>query len=357
MNPSFAIGSARIGADEPVFVIAEMSANHHHDYDEACRLVRAAKMAGADAIKLQTYTPDTMTLDSDGNDFRIGEGTVWEGRRLWDLYEEAATPWDWHRGLRDLAAELEMEFFSSPFDASAVEFLETLHVPAYKIASFELGDLALVRCVAETGKPIIMSTGMATFAEIEEAVEAVRAAGNRNLALLKCTSAYPAPPEEVNLRTMPHLAERFELPVGLSDHTLGVAVPIAAVALGARIIEKHFTLSRDAGGPDAAFSLEPDEFAEMVASVRTTEAALGRVVEGATPHEAASLVFRRSLFVVEEVRAGDLLTSSNVRSIRPGYGLAPRHLDTILGRRARIDIARGTPLTWQLVEGLTEDGG
>jgi N-acetylneuraminate synthase len=356
MSDPFEIGRRRVGAGAPVFIIAEMSANHRGDFDEARRLLREAARAGADAIKLQTYTPSTMTLDSDDAPFRIGAGTVWEGRTLWDLYGEAATPWEWHADLQRLASELDLEFFSSPFDATAVDFLESLDVPAYKIASFELGDQALLRRVAETGKPVLASTGMATFAEIEEAVAIVRSAGNGDLALLKCTSAYPAPADEVNLRTIPYLADRFGVPVGLSDHTLGIAVPVAAVALGARVIEKHLTLSRGAGGPDAAFSLEPSEFAAMVDAVRTAEAALGAVRQGATDHEVASQVFRRSLFVVEPVRAGEILTRDNVRSIRPGHGLPPRHLEEVLGRRARVDIDRGTPLAWELLDDRPDTG-
>lgn len=350
MSASFNLGGRRIGADAPVYVIAEMSGNHRHHLSEARRLVLAAAEAGADAVKLQTYTPETMTIDAEQEHFRVGPGTVWEERSLWDLYGEAATPWEWHRELRELALECGLELFSSPFDTSAVEFLETLDVPAYKIASFELGDHRLIRHAAATGKPLILSTGMATFEEIERALEVVRAAGDPAVALLKCTSAYPSPADEMNLRTIPYLEERFAVPIGLSDHTLGTVVPIAAVALGARIVEKHLTLYRDAGGPDAAFSLEPDEFTAMVEAVRTTEAALGEVSEGPTSHESASLVFRRSLFVVADVAAGERLTERNVRSIRPGHGLEPRHLERVLGRRARIDIERGTPLSWELID-------
>ena len=346
-----AIDGRRIGPGEPTFVIAELSANHGQDYELAVRLVRAAREAGADAIKLQTYTPDTLTIDCDAPDFRIGEGTLWSGRTLYELYGEAFTPWEWHAPLMALSRELGMTCFSTPFDATAVDFLERLEVPAYKIASFELVDLALVRRVAETGKPIIMSTGMATLAEIEEAVQVARSAGCTELALLKCTSAYPSPPDAMHLRTIPHLADAFGVPVGLSDHTLGVAVPIAAAALGACIVEKHFALSRATPGPDSAFSLEPAEFAAMVEGVRTAQAALGCVSYGVGRREEASRVFRRSLYVVSDVRAGDVFTPTSVRSIRPGKGMAPRFLDDVLGRRAARDIRRGTPLDWSLVAG------
>ena len=331
-----------------------MSANHNQSFEQAVRIVEAAKEAGADAVKLQTYTPDTLTIDCDNEYFRI-KGTVWEGRNLHDLYSEAYTPWEWQPKLKDVADKLGLDLFSSPFDATAVDFLEKMGVPAYKIASFELADTALLQKVASTGKPVILSTGMATLAEIKEAVQTLRQAGCTELALLKCNSGYPAPPEEMNLRTIPHLTEVFDVPVGLSDHTLGIAVPVAAVALGACIIEKHFTLSRTAPGPDSVFSLEPSEFKAMVDAVRVTEKALGEVRYEVTEHETASRAFRRSLFVVEDMKAGDVFTNRNVRSIRPGCGLAPRCLSDILGRRAVADIARGTPLSWSVVEG--ERGG
>jgi N-acetylneuraminate synthase len=354
MNAAFAangfgIRGRAIGPGHPVYVIAEMSANHHGDYAEAARLVRAAGEAGADAVKLQTYTPDTLTLDLRTEDFRIGEGTLWQGRTLHDLYREACTPWEWQPRLKALAEELGMHCFSTPFDFTAVDFLEQMDVPAHKIASFELVDLELVRRVAATGKPTIMSTGMATLAEIDEAVAAFRAAGGTQLALLKCTSAYPSPPSEMNLRTIPHLAEAFGAVAGLSDHTLGLAVPVAAVALGACLIEKHLTLTRGTPGPDSAFSLEPAEFRAMVDAVRAAEQALGRVSYTVTAREQASRVFRRSLFVVRDVSAGEVFSRENVRSIRPGHGLPPRHLPAVLGRRAARDIVRGTPLGWDLL--------
>jgi pseudaminic acid synthase len=334
----------------PVFIIAEMSANHGQDYDQAVRIIRAAHAAGADAVKLQTYTPDTITLNCDNEYFRI-RGTIWEGRTLHDLYGEAFTPWEWQPRLKEVADDLGLMLFSTPFDFSAVDFLEAMDVPCHKIASFELVDLPLIRKVAATGKPVIMSTGMASEAEIEEAVTAFRNAGGSELALLKCTSAYPAPPEEMNLRTIPYLAERFGVAAGLSDHTLGIDMPIAAVALGARVIEKHLCLSRDLGGPDASFSLEPDEFAAMVRSVRNVELGLGTVSFELTEKQKASAVFRRSLFVTSDMRKGDVFTSENIRSIRPGHGLHPRHLDEVLGKRAASPIAKGTPLAWELVDG------
>ena len=356
MVEGFEIAGRVIGPDEPTYIVAEMSANHGHDFDRAVELIHAAHRAGADAIKLQTYTADTLTIDSDAEPFQIGAGTLWEGRNLYDLYGEAMTPWAWQPKLKEIAEGLGMPLFSTPFDASAVDFLEAMDVPAHKVASFEIVDLELIRRIAETGKPMIVSTGMATLAEIDEAVATIRATGNKNLALLVCTSAYPSPPEAMNLRTIPHLARAFGVPTGLSDHTMGIAVPVAAVALGARIIEKHFTLSRDEPGPDSAFSLEPHEFAAMVDAVRTTEKALGRVRYGVGESEKASRVFRRSLFVVEDIAAGEPFTRRNVRSIRPGHGLAPKHLPQVLGRRAARDLTRGTPLEWDGVGGPADDG-
>ena len=349
MNESIQINRRRIGAGLPAYIIAEMSANHNQSFDEAVRIIRAMKEAGADAIKLQTYTPDTMTIDSRSEYFQIGKGTIWEGKNLYELYAEAYTPWDWHPKLKRVANELGLDCFSTPFDASAVEFLEKMNVPVHKIASFELVDHALLRCVARTGKPIIMSTGMATLEEIEESIAVIRDSGSTQLALLKCTSAYPAVPEEMNLQTIPDMAQRFGVPIGLSDHTLGIAVPVAAVTLGACIVEKHFTLSRSAPGPDSAFSLEPHEFKQMVEAIRVAEKALGKPNYELTQSEVASRVFRRSLFVVEDVRAGEAFTENNVRSIRPGHGLLPKRLTDVLGRRAASDIARGTPLREDLL--------
>ncbi len=342
------IGARTIGPGSPAYLIAEISANHHQDFDHAVRLIHAIKAAGADAVKLQTYTPDTLTIDCDAPEFRIDGGTIWDGRKLYDLYVEAYTPWEWQPKLKAVADALGLDLFSTPFDVSAVDFLEEMDVQAHKIASFEVVDLELIRRVAQTGKPVIMSTGMASLAEIDDAVQAFRGAGGTQLALLKCTSSYPAPPEEMNLRTIPHLAEAFGVPVGLSDHTLGTAVPVAAVSLGACIVEKHFTLSRSEPGPDSGFSLEPDEFKAMVNAVRTAEKALGTVNYQITEKETASRAFRRSLFAVEDIKASETFTSRNVRSIRPGYGLPPKHLAAVIDRKAARDIKRGTPLQWNL---------
>ncbi len=342
------IAGRKVGAGHPAYIVAELSANHGQSFQRAAELVRAAKAAGADAVKVQTYTPDTMTIPSSQWPFRI-QGTPWSGRTLYELYSEAFMPWEWQPELKKLTEQLGMHFFSTPFDPSAVSFLESLDVPAFKIASFELVDLALLRRVAQTAKPVILSTGMATLAEIDEAVRTLRDGGATDLALLKCTSAYPSPPEEMNLRSIPYLAAVFGTPVGLSDHTLGTAVPVAAVALGACIIEKHLTLSREEPGPDSAFSLEPHEFRDMVEAVRTAEKALGEVYFGLTERERESRVFRRSLFVVRDVREGERLTPENVRAIRPGYGLHPRHWHDVIGQYAARDIPAGTPLSWNLV--------
>ncbi len=338
-----------IGVGQRVYIIAEISANHNQSYDEAVKLIRAAKQAGADAVKLQTYTPDTITIDCHSELFRIGKGSLWGGKFLYDLYGEAYTPWEWHARLFEEARAQEMDIFSTAFDPSAVDFLEELSAPVHKIASFEIVDIPLIEKMAATGKPLIISTGMATLGEIEEAVQAARGAGAKEIALLKCTSAYPAPVEEMNLRTIPHLAEAFSLPVGLSDHTLGIEVPVAAVCMGACIIEKHFTLSRSKPGPDNAFSLEPQEFAGMVKAIRVAEKALGKVHYGVSAREGECRVFRKSLFIAKDVKEGEILTSENVRSVRPGYGLHPRHLKDVLGRRVAHDLAKGTPLTLDML--------
>lgn len=349
MTESIHIAGRRIGENFPVYVIAEVSANHNGDYEQAARIVHAAKDAGADAVKLQTYTPDTITIASEREEFRVGGGTLWDGRTLHDLYAEAYMPWEWQPRLKRVAEELGMDCFSSAFDSTAVDFLEEMNVPAHKVASFELVDIPLIQKVASTGKPLIMSTGMATVEEIDEALQTARGAGATEIALLKCTSAYPAAPEEMNLRTIAEMARRFNVPVGLSDHTMGIAVPVAAVALGACIIEKHLTLSRSIPGPDSAFSLEPHEFKAMVDAVRIAEKALGEVRFGLSGKDEASRVFRRSLFVAEDVRQGEIFTKENVRSIRPGNGLHTRHLTEVLGKSAARDIKRGTPLSWELV--------
>jgi pseudaminic acid synthase len=342
------INGRKIGPGQPTYMVAEMSGNHQQDFAQAVKILEAAHRAGADAVKLQTYTPDTLTIPCDNAYFQI-QGTIWEGKTLHDLYGEAYTPWEWQPELQRVAKALGLALFSSPFDASAVDFLEDMGVPAYKIASFELVDIPLLRKIAATGKPIIMSTGMATLGEIDEAVRTVRENGCQELVLLKCTSAYPAPLAEMNLRTIPHLAEAFGVPAGLSDHTMSHVVPVAAVTLGACLIEKHFTLCRDVAGPDSAFSQEPDEFAAMVQAVRAVEQALGQVSYDMTDKEKNSRVFRRWLFVVRDMEQGEQFTADNVRSIRPGHGLHTRFLDQVLGQRAAVNIPRGTPLSWELV--------
>ena len=342
------INSRKIGPGEPVYIVAEMSANHNQDFDQAVRILEEAKAAGADAVKLQTYTPDTITIDCDNEYFKI-KGTLWEGKNLYQLYGEAHTPWEWQAKLKGIADQLGLDLFSTPFDATAVDFLETMGVPAHKVASFELIDLPLLRKIATTGKPVILSTGMASLSEIDEAVKTLREEGASQIALLKCTSAYPALPADMNLRTIPHLAAAFGVPVGLSDHTPGIAAPVAAVVLGACIIEKHFTLSRSDKGPDSEFSLEPQEFKTMVAAVREAEQALGRVCYGISQKERDSRVFRRSLFVVRDMAAGEEFTEANVRSIRPGHGLHPRYLKQVLGRNVTQAVSKGTPLSWELV--------
>lgn len=342
------IAHRNIGLGQPVFIIAEMSANHNQSFDEAVTIIHVAKECGADAVKLQTYTPDTLTIDSSKEYFKI-KGTIWDGENLYKLYGKAYTPWEWQPKLKKIADEIGLILFSTPFDKTAVDFLEEMDVPAYKIASFELVDIPLIEYAASKGRPIIMSTGMATIEEIEDAVNAARNAGVKEIALLKCTSAYPAAPEEMNLRTIPDIADKFGVVSGLSDHTFGIAVPIAAVILGACIIEKHFTLSRNNPGPDSAFSLEPKEFKEMVDAIRTAEKALGQVHYGITDEEAKSRVFRRSLFVVKDMKKGEVFSEDNLRSIRPGDGLPPRHLRDVIGRKASRDIERGTPLIWELI--------
>ncbi|NQT69558.1 MAG: pseudaminic acid synthase [Desulfobacteraceae bacterium] len=342
------INGRRIAKGHPAYIIAEMSANHNQDFAKAVRIIEAAQKAGADAIKLQTYTPDTITIDCDNEYFKI-QGTIWAGKNLYQLYGEAFTPWEWQPKLKEVADKLKIDIFSTPFDSSAVDFLEKMNVPAYKVASFENVDIPLLEKIACTGKPIIMSTGMATLGEIDEAVRTIRQAMNNQLALLKCTSAYPAPPEEVNLKTINHLSEAFDVPTGLSDHTMGSAVAVGAVTLGACIVEKHFTLSRKDPGPDSAFSMEPHEFKTMVEDIRTIEKALGKVCYGITEKQRESRAFRRSLFVVEDVKVAEEFTQTNVRSIRPGNGLHTRYLTKIIGKKAATNIAGGTPLSWDLL--------
>jgi pseudaminic acid synthase len=344
------IANHEIGASAQPFIVAEISANHNQSLDRALEIVDAAAKAGAHAVKLQTYTADTMTLDLRGGDFEISNsGSPWKGRSLYELYQEAHTPWEWHEPIFRRCRELGMAGFSTPFDATAVDFLEKAGVPCYKIASFENIDLPLIRTVAATGKPMIMSTGMATIAEIGEAVQAAREAGCNQLVLLKCTSCYPAEPHASNLLTIPHLRQLFGCEVGLSDHTMGIGVAVAAVALGATIIEKHVTLRRSDGGVDSAFSLEPNELQVLVLEAKRARQALGGVHYGPTESERASLVFRRSLYVTENIRAGQKLTENNLRAIRPGYGLPPKYRDQLIGKTVVRDVERGTPASWDLI--------
>lgn len=347
--PPFRIDDRQVGAGQPPYVIAELSGNHNGDLARALALVDAAAAAGADAIKLQTYTADTMTIDCDRPEFTI-RGGLWDGNTLYRLYQEAHTPWEWHAVLFERARAHKMGVFSTPFDESAVDFLETLDAPAYKIASFELTDLPLIARAARTGKPLIISTGMGSLEEIASAVEMARRNGAGGIALLHCVSAYPAPVEDINLASMPDLAQRYGVAAGLSDHTMGGDVAIAAAALGACIIEKHFTLRRADGGPDAAFSMEPEEFAQMARGCRIAWTALGHVSHEREPSEAGNVQFRRSLYIVQALAKGEQVTRAHVRAIRPGHGMPPGHIDRILGKRARDAIARGTPASEALFE-------
>jgi len=349
------IGTHSIGEGNPVYIIAELSANHGGSIEHSKKLIDEAHNAGSDAIKLQTYTADTLTIDCDKDDFKIGGGTLWEGKTLYELYEEAYMPWEWQPELKDYAESLGMDCFSTPYDETSVEFLEKMNVPAYKIASFELVDIPLIKKIAKLNKPMIMSTGMATLEEIEEAVEAVKAEGNDQIILLKCTSAYPAPPEDMNLNTIPDMIKRFQCPIGLSDHSLDPSVPLTAVKLGACVVEKHFTLCRSEKGPDSAFSLEPSELKEMIEAIRKAqtgeldEVILGEVHYGPTEKEKKSIPFRRSLYAVEDIAEGAEFTSKNVRSIRPAHGLPPKELENVIGKKASEDIERGTALNKDLI--------
>jgi N-acetylneuraminate synthase len=348
---SLRIAGRPIGPGHPAYLIAEMSGNHNGDIERAVAIVRAAAQSGADAVKLQTYTADTITIDSQRPEFVVGGEGPWAGRTLYDLYQEAHTPWAWHERLFAEAKALGVTIFSTPFDPTAVDFLKKLGAPAYKVASFELVDDPLLRKIAGTGKPVIMSTGMASLEETAHAVATLRAAGCTELALLRCTSSYPAPDDSMRLATIPLLAEAFDCPAGLSDHSTGHTAPVVAVTLGASIIEKHFTLSRAEGGVDSHFSLEPAEFAELVTNVRRAEAMRGEASFGPGVAEEGNVVFRRSLYVVQDVAKGEAFTEANVRSIRPGHGLSPRFFDIVLGKRASEPVPRGTPLSWELMSG------
>lgn len=347
---SMKIGNREIGVDAPPFVIAEMSGNHNQSLARALEIVEAAAKTGAHALKIQTYTADTMTLDLDEGEFFISDpNSLWKGTSLYKLYQEAYTPWEWHKPIFDRCRELGIIGFSTPFDDTAVDFLEGLDVPCYKIASFENTDIPLIRKVAATGKPMVISTGMATVAEMDETVRAAREAGCKDLILLKCTSTYPATPEYTNILTIPHMRELFGCEVGLSDHTMGTGVSVASVALGATVIEKHFTMSRSDGGVDSTFSMEPAEMASLVIESERAWQALGKVSYGPTEKEKKSLVFRRSLYIVEDVKAGEILTPENMRAIRPGYGLPPKYLQELLGKRLNSDVKKGTPISWGLI--------
>ncbi|MDK4736455.1 pseudaminic acid synthase [Rhizobium sp. CNPSo 3490] len=348
-NTNIEIAGRGIGNGFSPFVIAELSANHNGRLDVAMRIVEEAKKAGADAVKIQTYRPDTITLDSNADAFKI-HGGLWDGRTLYELYEEAHMPWEWHKPLFDHAKKVGITIFSSPFDKTAIDLLEDLNAPAYKIASFEAIDHALIRYAASTGKPMIISTGMADDEEIEEAIEAARSGGCRELAILHCVSGYPAPPEDYNLRTIPDMISRFGVITGLSDHTLDNTTAIASVVLGASIIEKHFTLDRNGGGPDDSFSLEPVDMKALCDGARTAWQAIGNVDYGRKSSEQGNVQFRRSLYFVRDMRAGETITEDSIRSVRPGYGLAPKHLDSLVGRRLKVDVVFATPVSWDVVE-------
>ena len=346
----FNIGEFKIGEDNPTFIIAELSANHMNDFDIAVKTIEAIAKSGADAVKFQTFTPDTITLDCDNEYFQIKQGTVWDGQVLYGLYEDAYLPWDWQPELKKIAEELGLIVFSSPFDKTSADFLEKMDVPAYKIASFEITDIPLIEYVAGKGKPVIISTGIASLEDIKLAVKTCLNAGNDRISLLKCTSSYPAPYDEINLNTIPDLAEKFDVVVGLSDHTLGSEVAVAAVALGAKIIEKHFILDRNMGGPDSEFSMEPHEFKHMVDSIRNVEMALGKISYELSDKIKANKEFSRSLFVVEDIKKGEIITEDNVRSIRPSFGLAPKYLKNILGKPVKKDLKKGTPFELEFID-------
>jgi pseudaminic acid synthase len=348
MNKEIKIGRHIISNDSPTYMVAEMSANHNMDFNRAKAIIKAAKESGADAIKIQTYTPDTITIDSDMPAFRTNG--IWKGETLYELYKKAYTPWEWQEELRDYANELEIDFFSSPFDLTAVDFLEGLEVPAYKVASFEINDIPFIRKIARTQKPIIISTGIAHIEDIDLALRTCKEEKNDNVILLKCISSYPAPYENMNLNVIPNMQQTFDCVCGLSDHSMGTEIPVAAVALGARVIEKHFTLSRQDGGEDSLFSMEPQEFKEMVKQIRNVEKALGKVTYELNQSQLESRIYSRSLFVVKDIKQGEKFTEDNVKSIRPGIGMHTKHWNEVLGRTARCNIKKGTPMQWQYVD-------
>lgn len=350
MNHSFQIGNRTVGDGSPTFIVAELSGNHNQDYNRALELVHAAKEAGADAVKLQTYTADTITINCDDPIFQINEGTIWDGRTLYDLYQEAYTPWDWQPRIMEEATKLGMECFSSPFDFTSVDFLEEMNVPAYKIASYEINDIPLIRKVAKLHKPIIFATGIAYPEDIRLALDVCKQEGNEDIFLLKCVSSYPTPYEEVHLNIIPTLAKTYGCLTGLSDHTMGTAVAVGSIALGAKMVEKHLTLRRSDGGPDSAFSMEPEEFAKMVQDIRIVEKALGSSEYKLTKTQELEHGGSRSLFVVKDIAAGEILTPDNIRSIRPGDGLHTKHYEEILGRQAAFNLKKGTPLKWELLK-------
>lgn len=350
MNREIRIGKHVINENSPTFIIAEMSANHLKDFNRAADILRAAKDAGADAVKIQTYTPDTITLNCDAPCFQITQGTIWDGTTLYKLYQTAYTPWEWQPELKRLAEDMGLTFFSSPFDLSAVDFLEEMDVPAYKIASFEINDIPMIRKIARLGKPMIFATGIARMADIELALRTCREEGNEDVILLKCVSAYPTPYEDMNLKTIPSMAETFNCITGLSDHSMGHVVATAAVALGAKVVEKHLTLSRADGGADGAFSMEPAEFKAMVDNIRIVEKALGCVTYELSPGQEREREHSRSLFVARDMKAGEIFTPENLRSVRPGCGLHTRYYESLLGKRITRDAALGTPMSWDLVD-------
>lgn len=344
------IDRIEISESSPTFIIAELSGNHGHDINIAKKTILAMKESGADAVKLQTYTPDTITLDSNNKCFQINHGTLWDGQNMYNLYKKAYTPWEWHEPLRDYAHSLGLVFFSAPFDFSSVDYLEKLNIPAYKIASPEITDIPLIKYVASKGKPIIISTGIAKLEEIHDAINACKSVGNEDIILLKCTSAYPTPLEDVNLKTIPHMKELFNVNVGLSDHTLGISVPISAVTLGAKVVEKHFILSKNIDSPDKEFSLIPSEFKQMVDSIRDVEKAIGNVTYELTKSMKIGRIGRRTLFAVRDIKKGEIITKENVMSKRPGEGISPKYLDLIIGKKAKIDIFSADPIQWNLIE-------